>query len=104
MEKSLPADDYASGAWVGKPGHEEEFIERWIEFLEWTRQTFHELNKAILIRDTDEPNRFVWLAYWGERGRHGLVAISQRFRPATGSLPSLLRRVLRKHYEIAASV
>lgn len=68
MEKSLPADDYASGAWVGKPGHEEEFIERWIEFLEWTRQTFHELNKAILIRDTDEPNRFVWLAYW-ERTR-----------------------------------
>jgi hypothetical protein len=46
---------YSSGNWVVTGGREKEFIQRWIEFLEWTRATAKGLTSAELIRDSEEP-------------------------------------------------
>jgi len=55
---------YASGNWVVTQGREEEFIRRWIEFLQWTRAAFDDLGSARLIRDEETPGRFVSFATW----------------------------------------
>jgi heme-degrading monooxygenase HmoA len=55
---------YASGSWNVTKGHEEEFVRRWTEFLQWTRSTFGELGTAQLIRDEETPGHFVSFATW----------------------------------------
>lgn len=58
------ADNCASGNWVVSRGREKEFIERWIEFLEWTRAHAHGLQSAQLIQEADEPSHFISFAGW----------------------------------------
>jgi heme-degrading monooxygenase HmoA len=58
------SEHYSSGNWVVTVGREKEFIQRWIEFLEWTRATAKGLTSAELIRDSEEPRHFVSFACW----------------------------------------
>jgi heme-degrading monooxygenase HmoA len=60
------ADSFASGNWHVVQGKEEEFIERWTEFLQWTRSTQPALIGAGLIRDEGDPNHFVSFAQWAD--------------------------------------
>jgi heme-degrading monooxygenase HmoA len=55
---------YASGNWVVSPGREKEFIERWTEFLVWTRASSAGLRSAHLIRDQEDPRHFISFADW----------------------------------------
>lgn len=55
---------YASGNWVVTPGCETRFVERWTEFLEWTRSSFTELESARLIQDGEDSRHFVSFASW----------------------------------------
>ena len=58
------AEHYASGNWHVKKGNEGEFIERWNDFLQWTRKTQPQLVTARLIRDVADPSHFVSFAEW----------------------------------------
>jgi len=58
------SDYYASGNWVVTAGLERDFIQRWQEFLEWTRASTRGLVSAQLIQDSDEPCHFVSFAAW----------------------------------------
>jgi heme-degrading monooxygenase HmoA len=55
---------YASGNWVVDDGRQIEFIERWREFLEWTRVTSAGLRSAQLIQDVEDPRHFISFAGW----------------------------------------
>jgi heme-degrading monooxygenase HmoA len=55
---------YSSGRWVVAEGHEKEFIRRWMEFLEWTRTSYKDLQSARLILDNHNSRRFVSFADW----------------------------------------
>jgi heme-degrading monooxygenase HmoA len=57
-------DYYASGNWVVNRGLEKDFIQRWQEFLDWTRASTHGLRSAQLIQDSEEPRHFVSFAAW----------------------------------------
>jgi heme-degrading monooxygenase HmoA len=57
-------EPFASGDWHVTAGKEEEFIERWREFMEWTRKTQPRLVSASLLRDTAEPRHFLSFAEW----------------------------------------
>jgi heme-degrading monooxygenase HmoA len=57
-------DSYASGNWVVKEGNEDEFVSRWTDFLEWTRDTAHGFQDANLLRDGGDPRHFVSFARW----------------------------------------
>jgi heme-degrading monooxygenase HmoA len=57
---------YASGNWHVTGGKEEEFIERWKEFLGWTRKNHTGLIEASLIRDVSDPSHFVSFACWSD--------------------------------------
>ena len=57
-------DSYASGRWAVQSGREDEFIERWREFLEWTRDNAEGFQGATLVRNQQMTDRFISYAQW----------------------------------------
>jgi heme-degrading monooxygenase HmoA len=49
--------------WLTKPGCEEEFVRRWIEWARWSASQGVE-GHGTLLRDADDPRRFVSFAPW----------------------------------------
>jgi len=58
------ADQYASGNWHVKAGKGKEFVERWTEFLQWTRKDHPALVSATLIQDEVDKGHFVSTSEW----------------------------------------
>jgi heme-degrading monooxygenase HmoA len=54
---------YTSTTWIVRPGQEDQFVERWTEFAEWSSAQGLSA-AALLLRDVDEPNRFVSFGPW----------------------------------------
>jgi heme-degrading monooxygenase HmoA len=82
--------------WQVKPGQEEEFVRRWLDWVEWSHR--HGLRAhARLLRDLENPSTFVSFGPWetitavrawrGEAGYHERVArlqeLVERFEPRT---------------------
>jgi heme-degrading monooxygenase HmoA len=55
---------YTQGVWKVKEGHAEEFVAAWIEFADWTAATVKGAGRGMLLRDLDDPNRFVSIGPW----------------------------------------
>ncbi len=55
---------YSMGEWYVKEGREEEFIELWQRFANWTVQRVHGSTWATLLRDLEDPRRFVSFGPW----------------------------------------
>lgn len=55
---------YSSGVWIAKPGREEEFVAAWREFAEWSSATGGGRGWTKLLRDREQPTRFVSLGRW----------------------------------------
>lgn len=58
------AEHFASGNWQVKKGNEDEFVKRWKDWLQWTRNTQKSLVGASLIRDVRDPSHFISFAEW----------------------------------------
>ena len=56
-------EHYSHTTWLVKPGLEDEFIRRWTEFAAWS-QAEGLAAEARLLRDVDEPQRFVSFGPW----------------------------------------
>jgi heme-degrading monooxygenase HmoA len=61
-------EKFASGHWQVQKGKEEEFIQRWTDFLKWTRETQSSLVGANLIQDEQDPSHFLSFAQWEDEG------------------------------------
>ncbi|MFL5796438.1 MAG: antibiotic biosynthesis monooxygenase family protein [Actinomycetota bacterium] len=57
-------ESYASGNWHLQQGKEDEFIQRWTEFLEGTRNEHPALVSAQLIRDEADTAHFLSVSQW----------------------------------------
>ena len=55
---------YSSGEWLVRPGSEEEFIQRWNSFIEWTLKEAPGAVSFVLVRSTEEPGKFLSLGAW----------------------------------------
>ncbi|MER6128987.1 antibiotic biosynthesis monooxygenase family protein [Streptomyces sp. NPDC001795] len=55
---------WASGDWHVADGKAEEFLERWTEFLTWTKEANDGFLSARLIRQRHEPNHFISFSWW----------------------------------------
>ena len=98
------ADSYASGNWVVKEGNEDEFISRWIEFLEWTRDNAEGFGGATLIRDQEDPKHFISFAPWdspeAQAGWRALPGFVEKF----GACRELCEEVRGAPYVRVASI
>jgi heme-degrading monooxygenase HmoA len=55
---------YSSGEWLVRPESEQEFIERWTSFIEWTLKEAEGAVSFVLVRSTEEPRKFLSLGAW----------------------------------------
>ena len=74
---------WSSGRWQVKKGNADEFVERWREFLTWTKEANEGFLGARLIRDLRNPNAFVSFAAWQDlhsmRAWQGSPEFKERF-------------------------
>jgi heme-degrading monooxygenase HmoA len=54
---------FTSGTWKANPGSEDAFVEAWTEFATWA-STKPGVGGLHLLRNLDEPNRFLSFADW----------------------------------------
>lgn len=59
------ADVYTTGSWRPFDGHEDEFLERWKEFMGWAT-TLPGAGRGVLARDLRDPGRFVSFMAWSD--------------------------------------
>lgn len=57
------AETYTNGAWIVKPGEGEAFVSEWTDFVTWA-SGFSGSGTFRLVRDVDQPNRYVSFAPW----------------------------------------
>lgn len=55
---------YTLGEWTVTPGREEAFVSAWRELAEWTTANVDGNTWAKLLRDRDEPRRFISFGPW----------------------------------------
>lgn len=54
---------YTHTTWRVKPGREDDFVERWAEWIDWShRQGLRE--HALLLRDAETPGTFLSFGPW----------------------------------------
>ena len=70
-------EPYTSTTWIVKPGQEDEFVRRWAEFAEWSAGQGLAA-PAMLLRDMDDPTRFVSFGPWED------LQLIWRWRDQTG--------------------
>jgi heme-degrading monooxygenase HmoA len=74
---------WSSGNWQVKDGMADEFIDRWREFLTWTKEANRGFLGARLIRNLSTPNSFVSFAAWQDldsmREWQGKPEFAERF-------------------------
>ena len=57
------AQPWGFGIWQVKPGREQDFVDRWSELARWTSENFRGAG-AKLLRDREDPSRFVSMFAW----------------------------------------
>lgn len=95
---------YASGTWVVSAGREEEFMQRWTEFLGWTRSAFPEFGSAQLVRDDDEPRHFVSFATWDSVEALREWRSQPEFATRFGACRALCDEMRGSSYKVVASI
>jgi len=62
MQKT--AQSYSSGEWKVRAGSEEEFVQTWTTFIEWTLNNAQGAQSFVLVRSTEDPTKFLSLGSW----------------------------------------
>jgi heme-degrading monooxygenase HmoA len=55
---------YTSGRWLVRAGSEEDFIERWTNFTQWSLKNAPGAESFVLIQDSGDPRRFLSFGAW----------------------------------------
>lgn len=55
---------YTQGVRHVREGRGDEFVSAWTEFAQWTKANAPGARWAKLLRDADDPNRFVTIGLW----------------------------------------
>jgi heme-degrading monooxygenase HmoA len=64
----MGSEHFASGNWRVKEGSEQEFIERWRNWLSSTTASVHGFGSARLLQDAGDPRHFVSFSDWDDAG------------------------------------
>ena len=77
-EMAQVGEPYQSGRWLVNPGSEDEFIERWTTFTQWSLENIPGARSYVLLWDDAEARRF--LSFWGFREIGGGEAVAREAR------------------------
>ena len=60
----MTGQSYSSGEWLVREGSEEEFIQTWTTFTEWSLDNAPGAKSFVLVRSVEEPRKFLSLGAW----------------------------------------
>jgi quinol monooxygenase YgiN len=60
----MTGHSYSSGEWLVREGSEEEFIQTWTTFVEWSLDSAPGAESFVLVRSMEEPRKFLSLGVW----------------------------------------
>lgn len=95
---------FASGDWVVAEGKEDEFLQRWTEFLQWTKSEAPGMIEAHLLRDEQNPLHFLSLSEWSDEGSRNTWRAHPDFRSHLEAVRSLCDTFANSDYELATEV
>lgn len=81
---------YTLGVWTVTAGREDEFVELWQEFAQWGAQEFPGAGRPTLLRDLDQPNRFVTFGPFRDLDQVAAFRSHPGFRARVGRMRELL--------------
>ena len=94
---------YTVGIWSVKAGREEEFVAAWRAMGEATIAEFPAAHGK-LLRDVDNPGRFVSFGPWDSRGTIDAWRASASFKQGVAGIRELLDAFEPGTYEVSAEV
>lgn len=72
---------YTHTTWRVKPGREDEFVQRWSEWIDWSHRQGLQA-PAMLLRDVESPSTFISFGPWASisavRSWRGLAGYHER--------------------------
>ena len=98
-----PAQSYSSGEWLVRAGSEEEFIERWNTFGQWSLNNAEGAESGMLVRSTEDPRKFVSLGGWESQEAQEAWRQMPRMQELLGQCRELCEEFEFHQYTLAAS-
>jgi heme-degrading monooxygenase HmoA len=95
------AELYTAGDWLVKEGREEEFVRAWRDLADWTAGSVPGA-WARLLRDRDEPRRFLSFGPWESLEAIESWRSSEGFSQRIGRIRELLDDMRPRTLEVAA--
>ena len=95
---------YSSGEWLVRPGSEQEFIERWTSFIEWTLNEAEGAVSFVLVRSTEEPRKFLSLGAWESQAAQEAWREMPQMQVMLGRCRALCDEYDTHRYTLAASL
>ena len=84
-------------------GSEEEFVDRWTAFVEWSSQNAAGAESFVLVRREDEPRRFLSLGAWEDQQAQEAWRAMARMQELLGRCRDLCDEFESHSYALAAS-
>ena len=94
---------YATGSWRPYPGREDEFVDAWIDFANWTAE-MPGAHAAVLARDLRDPERFVSFSSWDSLEAIRVWKTSPEFKPRMALVQSHIDKFAPTELDVVASV
>jgi quinol monooxygenase YgiN len=101
MEKA--GQSYSSGEWSVRAGSEDEFINRWTTFTEWSLNNAAGAKSFVLVRSTEEPRKFLSLGAWENQEAQEAWRGMPRMQELLGECRQLCEEFEFHPYTLAAS-
>ena len=97
-------DHYASGTWHVKSGHEDEFVQKWTEFITWSRSTQPAMLEASLLHDRALPGHYVSMSEWSDPSARESWKQSQEFADRYGACAALCEKARGGDYDLVTTI
>ena len=94
---------YSSGEWKVMAGSEEEFVQRWTAFIEWSLENAPGAGSFVLVRSTEDPTRFLSLGSWESQEAQQAWREMPRQQELLGQCRELCEEFDSHPYTLAAS-
>jgi quinol monooxygenase YgiN len=99
----MTGQSYSSGEWLVRAGSEEEFIERWTAFIEWSLDNAEGAESFVLVRSMEDPRKFHSLGAWESQQAQEAWREMPRMQVMLGHCRALCDEFDTHRYTLAAS-
>jgi quinol monooxygenase YgiN len=94
---------FTLGVWTVKDGCEDNFVRAWRDFAERTKEDFSDAT-ATLLRDREQPNRFVSFGPWESLDQIEQWRNSNTFQAGVGEIRELLEDFAPSTLDVAVEI